>query len=288
MSEIASFLITFRETLEAALIIGIVLAYLARVGQSKYNNFVYLGAGAGIVGSVIAAILFNSFAGGFEGATEQIFEGVTMIVGALLITFMILWLMNQKRIVKELEGKVQRELTEAHRFGLFFLVFVSVLREGIETVLFLGATSFIGEGGYSIFGAIGGIAAAIVLGYLIFAEMMRINIKKVFLITGILLILFAAGLVAHGVHELQEASVLPIFVEHVWDVNPLQNPDGSYPLLHEKGAIGSIVKGLFGYNGDPSLIEILSYAAYVLIILIAYRKIGSSKGGRLNGEKKDN
>ena len=155
MSEFAGFLITFRETLEAALIVGIILAYLARVGQSKYNNFVYLGVGAGIVGSVIAAILFNSFAGGFEGATEQIFEGVTMLVGAVLITSMILWLMNQRHVVKEVEGKVQKGLSEAHKFGLFFLVFVSVLREGIETVLFLGAVSFIGEKGYSIVGSIG-------------------------------------------------------------------------------------------------------------------------------------
>lgn len=272
MSEIASFLITFRETLEAALVIGIVLAYLARIGQSRYNNFVYLGAGAGIVGSVIAAILFNSFAGGFGGVTEQLFEGVTMLAGAVLITFMILWLMNQRHIVKELEGKVKKEITESHKFGLFLLVFFSVLREGVETVLFLGAASFIGEGGYSIFGSIGGVVAAIVFGYLIFSEMMRIDLKRVFLITGALLILFAAGLVAHGVHELQEATVLPVIIEHVWDINPPQNPDGTYPLLHESGIIGSIAKGLFGYNGNPSLLEVLSYAAYIIAIVIFYRR----------------
>lgn len=272
LSEIASFLITFRETLEAALIVGIILAYLARVGQSKYNNFVFLGTAAGIVGSIVAALLFNSFAGGFTGTTEQIFEGVTMLAGAFLITFMILWLMNQRHVVKELEGKVKKELSESHKFGLFFIVFISVLREGVETVLFLGAASFVGGSGYSITGSIGGILAAIFLGYLIFSEMMRVNLKQVFLITGILLILFAAGLIAHGVHELQEAGVFPIFLEHAWDINPPQNPDGSYPLLHEKGALGSIAKGLFGYNGNPSILEVLSYMAYIAIIFVSYKK----------------
>ena len=85
------------------------------------------------------------------------------------------------------------------------------------------------------------------------------------------MIFFAAGLVAYGIHELQEAGVIPIIIEHVWDINPPLNPDGSYPLLHENGYIGSILKGLLGYNGNPSLIEVLSYSIYLVLVLGLWR-----------------
>jgi len=102
---------------------------------------------------------------------------------------------------------------------------------------------------------------------------MKINIKRFFTITSILLILFAAGLVAHGVHELQEATVIPTVIEHLWEMNPPANLDGTYPILHEKGYIGSILKGLFGYNGNPSLIEVLSYFLYLVVVFLLWRNI---------------
>jgi high-affinity iron transporter len=118
----------------------------------------------------------------------------------------------------------------------------------------------------SIFAALAGIVAAILLGYAIFLGSMKISIKKFFNITSILLILFAAGLVAHGMHELQEAKIITTVIENVWDINPTVNPDGSYPILHEKGYLGSILKSLFGYNGNPSLFELLSYLVYLLFV----------------------
>ncbi len=269
---IAEFIITFRETLEAALIIGIILSYLYKTKQSKYNNVVYIGIIFGILASIIGAFLFNILAGGFEGRTEEIFEGITMLIGAVLLTTMILWMMKQKHIAKELEQKINEKVNNSHKFGLFLLVFISVLREGIETVIFLGAASFVSTNNV-LFGSLVGIVAAIFLGYLIFVGSMKINIKMFFNITSILLILFAAGLVAHGVHELQEASIIPPIIEHVWDINPKVNVDGTYPLFHEKGSIGSLLKGLFGYNGDPSLIEILSYLIYIIVVIFLWRNI---------------
>jgi high-affinity iron transporter len=262
---IASFIITLRETLEAALIVGIILSYLARTKQTRYNFVVYLGVIAGIGVSIIGAFLFVTLAGGFSGRAEEIFEGVATLVGAILLTTMILWMMKQKHIAKELEQKVAIELDEAHKLGLFSLVFVSVLREGIETVIFLGAASFVSTDN-TLFGAFAGILVAIILGYVIFAGAVKINIKKFFNVTSIVLIFFAAGLVAYGIHELQEAGVIPIIIEHVWDINPPLNPDGSYPLLHENGYIGSILKGLLGYNGNPSLIEVLGYSVYLVLV----------------------
>ncbi len=270
---ISSFIITFRETLEAALIIGIILAYLIKIKKEKYNNVVYLGIGSAIVASIISAFLFNSLAGGFTGRAEEIFEGIAMLFASFLITFMILWMLKQKHIVLELHRKVDKEITKQHKVGLFFLVFVSVLREGIETVIFLSAASFVATTENSIMGALLGIITAIILGYAMFVGSKKINIKTFFNVTSIILILFAAGLTAHGIHEFQEAKVIPIYIEHVWDINPKVNPDGSYPLLHEKGGIGSIAKGLLGYNGDPSFIEVISYFAYLVLIIFLWKNI---------------
>jgi len=269
---IQDFIITFRETLEIALIVGIILGYLARTGQAKYNKTVYIGIISAVIASIIGAILFVALAGGFEGRAEQIFEGITMLVGALLLTTMILWMMKQKHIAKELEQKVKVEISEAHKFGLFLIVFVSVLREGIETVIFLGAASFLAADRNFIW-ALGGIIAAIFLGYLIFLGSMRINIKTFFNITSILLILFAAGLVASSSHEFEEAGIINPVIEHVWDINPSVNPDGSFPLLHEKGYIGSILKGLVGYDGNPSLMMMMSWLVYILIVFGLWKNI---------------
>ena len=269
---VPGFIITFREALEAALIVGIVLSYLARIHQTGYNRLVYFAVVSGIVASVLGALVFTHIAGGFSGRAEEIFEGFVMLIGAVLLTTMILWMMKQKHVARELEEKVAAEVGSAHRFGLFFLVFFAILREGIETVIFLGASGF-ASGNSSLIGAILGILAAVLLGYAIFVGSMKINLKRFFNVTSILLVLFAAGLVAHGIHELQEAGVVPIVIEHVWDINPALNPDGSYPFIHEKGFLGGLLTGLFGYNGNPSLLEVLSYWGYLALVFFLWRNM---------------
>ena len=258
---ISSFIIMFRETLEAALIIGILLSYLNKTEQSKYNPIIYLSTAAGILMSIIGAYIFTSIAGGFEGRAEEIFEGIVMLVGAALLTTMILWMMKQQHSAAIIEEKAERYISKGKLVSLSLLVFVSVLREGIESVIFLGALNF--SSGSSITGASLGIITAVILGFLIFMGSRKISLKFFFSATNILLILFAAGLVAHGIHELQEAFLLPVFIEHLWDINH---------LLHEKGTLGGIVKGLFGYNGNPSLIEVASYSLYIIIAVFFWRK----------------
>lgn len=274
---IASFIITFRETLEAALVVGIILSFLARTKQAKYNNVVYIGIVSGLIASIIGALIFINVAGGFEGKAEQIFEGVTMLVGSALLTTMILWMMKQRHIALELEKKVKKELVESHKLGLFLLVFIAVLREGIETVIFLGASSFASDGG-NIIGGLAGVVIAVFIGYLIFVSSMKISIKKFFAVTNILLILFAAGLAAQGMHEFQEAGIVPGIIEEVWNINPNAPlaEKGIYPLMHEKGNIGSLLKGLFGYNGNPTLIEILAYLAYLFFVFILWKNVKNS------------
>jgi len=201
-----------------------------------------------------------------------------MLFAAVLLTTMILWMMKQRKIAKSIQGKVAKHIQSAnfsrsYAYGLFALIVVAILREGVETVIFFNALNY--SSGISFIGASLGVIAAIVIGYLFFISAKKINIKKFFSISGVLLILIAAGLVAHGVHELQEANLIPYLVKEVWDINPALSIEGSYPLLHEKGAIGSFFKGLFGYNGNPSLLETLFYASYLAAIFYIYFRLDS-------------
>jgi len=267
---IQSFIIMFRETLEAALIVGIVLGYLRKSDRLRQAPAVYWGAAAGVAASVVAAYGFSRWSGGFTGRREEIFEGVLMLIGALLLTTLILWMIGRAPGSQnaDIERRVERSL--AGTSGLFLLVFVSILREGVESVIFLAAA---GAGsGQSLSGALLGLTAALILGAALFLGLIRIRLSRFFAVTNVLLILFAAGLVAHGLHELQEAGLLPVLVEQVYDINPPQTVPESYPLLHDKGHLGSIARGLFGYNGNPSLLEMAGYLAYLCGVVLLWLK----------------
>ncbi len=283
---IPSLVIMFRETLEAALIVGIVLVLLSRTRQTRYNRTVCYAIAAGIAASVVIALIFELLAGGFEGRAEEVFEGTVMLFGAGLLTTVIFWMMKQRNVAADLERKVSLELSETHRLGLFLLIFFSVLREGVESVIFLGAASFTSTDN-NLVGAMIGMAAAVGLAYFVFKGSKKVNIRRFFQITSIILILFAAGMVVQSVGEFQEAGVVPAGVEHVWDVNPPVNPDGSYPLLHDKGYVGGMLKSLFGYTGAPSLAQLLSYAAYILIAIALWRYVDRSSRKSAEGPGSD-
>lgn len=260
----ASLIITLRETLEAALIVGILLAYLNKTLNQKHKKFVWYGVLGGIFISLVLAFIFNNYLGGFEGRSEQIYEGVTMFIAAGLLTWMILWMLKQRHSIKrDLENKAESHIKKDHYWGLFFLSFVGVAREGIETVIFLQAAA-LQSGGNVMWGALLGIVIAVIVSYLLFKGLAKVPLKKFFTVTSILLILFAAGLVAHGLHEFEEAGIIPIYIEHLFDVNG---------VIDENGNFGSILKGLFGYNGNPSLLEVLSYWVYIVAIAGLWVKI---------------
>lgn len=118
----------------------------------------------------------------------------------------------------------------------------------------------------TLLGFAAGVAVVVLLSIVMFKGIYRLDVSRFFRYTCVLLILFSAGLIALGVHEFNEAGIIPPVVEHVWDINPPKNPDGSYPLLHENGVVGSSLKSLIGYNANPSLTEVLAYIAYWIII----------------------
>ena len=255
---VAAALITLREGLEAALIVGIVLGVLRRMGYSDRSRPVWAGVLAAIVVSVGAGLALNALGMALEGRGEEIFEGVAMLLAAGVLTWMIFWMQRQSQNIRaELESDVRRAVGTKSTRALFSLAFVAVVREGIETVLFLTAAAFSTSPVQTLVGGALGLLVAVGLGWLLFAAGRRLDVRAFFRATSLLLILFAAGLVAHGVHELQEAAILPTLVEHVWDINF---------ILNEQGGFGIFLKALFGYNGNPSLLEVIAYAAYLIIV----------------------
>ena len=265
-----SFLITSRETLEASLVVGIVLAYLNKTSNQNYKKTVYYGIVFGILASILSAFVFTFFSGGFEGIAEQIFEGATMIIAAFLLTTMILWMMQQRHIARDIEGRVEKHLMNVQphlsHMGIFILIFFAIIREGVETVIFLNAVNY--ASGINFIGGTLGIIAAVLVGYLFFVSTKKINLKKLFNISSVLLILFAAGLVARSFHEFQEAKLLPGIITPLFDISN---------VLSEKGFVGSFLKGMFGYSASPSLLEAIAYASYLVLIFFLYKRIESFK-----------
>lgn len=251
----ASFLITLREGIEAALIIGIILGYLSKVNESKHARYVWVGTGAAVLASVLTSFLFEMVAGGFYGRAEEIFEGITMLVAVCILTVMIALAGGRNRNIPQLiRDKTAVGTRTGHGIGLFTLAFFSVYREGVETVLFLKAAALSGGTWGGLFGGFFGLGLAVFLAFLVFKTTIRLDFAQFFRYTGLLLVLVAAGLFAQGLHELQEAGLLPTIVDHVWDMNG---------LLPERGTLGSFFKALFGYNGNPSLLEAIAWAAYL-------------------------
>lgn len=259
----ASALITLREGLEAALIVGVVLAYLGKIGRPDRRSAVWGGVVAALIASIALAIALQALGAKFEGRAEEIFEGATMFLAVAVLTYMIFWMRHQgHRLRGALEQDVRVAVSGGQGWALAGLAFFAVFREGVETALFLSAAGFATEGTRVLWGGLLGLAVAVVLGWLIFNTTTHIPLRRFFDVTSLLLLLFAAGLMAHGVHEFQEAGLLPTYVAPVWDVNP---------VLPETSLVGSFMKTLFGYNGNPSLLEAFSYLAYWAAVLLGVR-----------------
>ncbi|PKL08701.1 MAG: high-affinity iron transporter [Spirochaetae bacterium HGW-Spirochaetae-7] len=256
-------LIVFRESLEAALIIGILLAYIRRTGLDRIVSALWAGAIAAIAASIGTAFLFLAVFGGFEGRAEQLFEGSVMLAGAILVTVLILWI-DHADIRASLEEKIAMRTDIGGWRSIALLAFVSVFREGVETVIFIGA-SLRASGLAGVIAALAGMTAAVAIGFLVYSVGSRIGLRRFFAATNILLILFAAGLVGRSAGEFGEAGVLPPVVEQLWDLNP-PLVDASFPAMHEKGAIGSFLGSLFGYSATPSLSMAIAYGLYLCIV----------------------
>ncbi len=260
---LSSLLITLREGLEAALIIGIILAYLARTNNRQGFKPVWLGASLAVLVSLIVGAAIYLLAGELSGQAEEIFEGLAMFVAAGVLTWMIFWMRKQAVNIKaHLHAQIQSVLISGSSLGLVILAFVVVVREGIETVLFIFAATRVAESAVLFtMGGFLGLVIAIGIGYSIYKGTSKLNLRTFFNVTSLVLILFAAGLLAHGIHEFHEAGIVPPVVEHVWDINH---------ILPEKSTFGRFLTAIVGYNGNPSLVEVVTYFVYLASALGSY------------------
>lgn len=252
---LASFLLSLREGLEAALIIGIVLGVLLKLKREELKRHVWAGAGFAALASLLVALVLNLLGMEFEGRGEEIFEGVAMLLAAGVLTWMIFWMHNSAGNLKqEIETQTRDAVQGKGGRALFILAFLAVFREGVELALFLLAVQQTSSPLQTLSGALVGLAGAAVLGWFLFNSTRRLNLRSFFRVTNVLLIIFAAGLVAYGVHEFNEAGIIPSVIEHVWDINH---------ILNENSLVGLLLKALVGYNGNPSLTEVIAYLVYI-------------------------
>ncbi|WP_297435470.1 FTR1 family protein [Thermococcus sp.] len=277
---VGAFLITFREALEAAIIVAIIIAYLRRTNRANQIKDVRIGVILSVGVSVLLGIGILKFYG--DLAEKELFEGIASYLAVIVLTSMIYWMATKGRNIKaEIESKVGKSIAPLALIGFTFIV---VFREGLETVLFL--TPFMTQNlTGTLLGLAAGLAGALVLAYLIYWVGMRIDLRRSFYYSSILLVFVAAGLAGYGTHELiewagEEGYSLGVFASTAYD---LGIPSGS--IWHHKGALGSIFAVLFGYSVSMEWGRVIVQFGYLIVALyLVLRAYG--KGPALNREKK--
>lgn len=261
----ATFVVVFREALEASLIIGIILTVLARAKAHHYFSSVIASSLVAIVLSFVAGNWIVSMTDTAQEKVRQIIEGTISLVAAGVLTYMFFWMEDQARHIKsKLEAEVHLALSSQDFTAMLALPFFAVFREGAETVLFLKAVTIQSGESVSLWGGILGCVLAVGIVALIFVEGRKVPLKPLFRGTGFLILLMAAGMLAYGVHELEEAGWIPQILYPLYNINH---------ILNEKVGAGSFLKALFGYNGNPSLTEVTAYWTYLAVILFVFLRM---------------
>ncbi len=259
-----AFLITLREGVEIALILGIVLGILRKLNRPDLKPALWFGAGAAVLTSLGLAVALRLVGAEFKGVTEMVFEGSSMLLAAGVLTWMIFWMHRQSASIRpNLEHKM-RSPGLTGRGPMFWLAFLAVLREGLELALLLVASSLVSGANSFVAGAVAGMAAAALVGWLLFSGTYRLSIKNFFRVSNVLLVLFAAGMAAHGVHEFVEAGWIPAGIDPLYNLSP---------LLSAASLPGQLLAALFGYNPAPTLSETLAYLTYFAAIVLGLRTV---------------
>lgn len=284
---LASFLIGLREGLEAALIIGILIAYVRKIRRTDVRGKIWLGVWLAVGLSIALGALFTFGRYGLSFEAQEIIGGSMSLVAVAMVTWMVFWMMETgSRLSSELRGSVDRALALGAGWGIFWIAFVSVAREGIETTLMLWgwAGSLIALGG-----AIVGILTAAAIGYLLYRGFVRIDLGTFFAWSGVFLIIVSAGILAYGIHDLQEAAVLPgpfsgtpITPTHP-RTNEVLTGFADYPfwgaafpfgwafnlegVIPPDGFLASLLKGTIGFVPLMSWLEVTAWAVYLAIVL---------------------
>ena len=258
-----------REGVEAALILAIICAYLAKTGNQRYFPNVFVGAGLALGLSAIIGIVLFATVGSFNEPYEQLFEGLTMILAASVVTWMLFWMRRQAASVRgSLHAAVDRALDNGSVTALVVLAFVAVIREGIETSLFLtgqaAAASSDGGAGAVLLGAVIGLAIAGLIGIGFYKGSRRINLATFFRWTGVALVFIAAGLLSHAVHEFIEIGLINVGTQTMFDISAILPHEG------DGSVIGQMLDALFGYTSTPEVATFAVWLTYVVVVLALF------------------
>jgi high-affinity iron transporter len=260
---LATLVIFLREGVEASMIIAILLAYLNRIGRREHFRDVFIGVGAALLLATAGGAVAYETIRSYDGSRVQtIFETITYLVAATVLTYMTFWMRNHARsLSKELRARADAALDGRARWGLGLLAFQAVGREGLETVVFTLAIIFSTSATGALIGAVIGLAGALGIAFTIYHLGHRLNLARFFTVIGVLLMVFAAGLLADSVENLQQLGWLPVLHTPMWH---------SASLLSENSALGDVLHSFFGYSDAPTPLQLLVYVAYLAIAAFAY------------------
>lgn len=267
---LANFLIALREGVEAALIVGVVAAYLVKVGRRNLLPKVWFGViiAAALPLSLGAIMTWGPYTLSFQA--QEILGGTLSLVAVAMVTWMILWMSsNSRQFARKLREDTAAQLASGSEWGVVWIAFIAVAREGIETALFVWATiksSAENAIAAPALGVVTGLVVAVVIGWLIYTGAARINLSIFFNITGLLLIFVAAGIVSYGIGDLQEASVIPGWGTPIYDITAYL--DGSvYSWLTTSSWWWTLLEAMFNANAAPTHLQLIGWVLYIVIIL---------------------
>jgi high-affinity iron transporter len=260
---LATLVIFLREGIEASMIVAILLAYLDRLGRREYFKDVLLGVGAALLlatgGGVAAYLTIKSYDG---SRVQTIFETGTYILAAAVLTYMTFWMRNHARSISgELRSKADAAMDGKARWGLALLAFQAVGREGLETVVFTLAIIFSTSTTSALTGAVIGLAGSLVVAFFIYRLGHKLNMSRFFTVIGCLLMVFAAGLLADTVENLQELGWVRVLNVPMWHTGQILSEDSSF---------GDVLHSFFGYSDSPTPLQLLVYLAYLAIVIAAF------------------
>lgn len=261
---LVSFLITFREGLEAFLMVGILLAYLRQLGALEYRKWIFAGVAAGILAAIASAVVLEFVVSKFESRTYQlVLTAAIMITAVCVLTYMAIWMQKQAReATGAAKAQLKEHVTAGNVFGIAFLAAISVWREGIETVLFFSAVAY--EGGeLSLPGALLGLAVAVVVVWALMKGVKNVPIREFFRWSSLLLIIIAAGLLSSATNILQGLSVLPGPLEPLFDISG---------ILSDQGGVGGFLRGLFGYTATPTPLQFTVWVVFLGVAVFLWQR----------------
>jgi high-affinity iron transporter len=259
---LAALVIFLREGVEASMIIAILLAYLSRIGRRDHFRDVFAGVAAALLLATAGGVLLYETIRIYDGSRVQtIFETVTYVVAVAVLTYMTFWMRRHARSIStELRARTDAALDGRARWGMALLAFQAVGREGLETVIFTLAIVFSVSAG-ALTGALIGLACSLAIAFMIYKAGHKLNLGRFFTVIGVLLMVFAAGLLADAIQNMQELGWLPVLNNPLWH---------SASVLSEDSAFGDVLHSFFGYSDAPTPLQILAYVAYLAIAVAIY------------------